>query len=142
MLPAEGTWTATIGRAKSPLLRAVDGPEAKEATTHWRAVGEASGTRMLSVEPITGRTHQIRVHASDAGAPLLGDRDYGGQTRLTLANGRTVAPARIALHAARVEVDGLVAIAPIPPELAALWSALGGERDAWTRATAAGMVRP
>ena len=75
---------------------------------------------LLAVEPQTGRTHQIRVHASHAGAPLLGDRDYGGAARVTLAGGRTVALARIALHAARVSVPDahgqpLVAAAPRPP---------------------------
>ena len=53
---------------------------------------------------MTGRTHQIRVHASHAGAPLLGDRDYGGPTRLTLPGGRVLAPTRIALHAAKVRI--------------------------------------
>ena len=62
---------------------------------------------MLSVEPITGRTHQIRVHASHAGAPLLGDRDYGGPTRWTLKSGKSVTLDRIALHCARVTVEGI-----------------------------------
>jgi hypothetical protein len=70
---------------------------------------------------------------------LFGDRDYGGATRLTLASGGVVALARIALHAARVTVPGaggepLVAEAPIPPELARLWVALGGEPEAWNTA--------
>jgi 23S rRNA pseudouridine955/2504/2580 synthase/23S rRNA pseudouridine1911/1915/1917 synthase len=94
---------------------------------------------MLAVEPQTGRTHQIRVHASHAGAPLLGDRDYGGPSRVTLPNGRIVALTRIALHAARVTVPGsggelLSASAPIPPELARVWSDLGGAAEAWDRA--------
>lgn len=93
---------------------------------------------MLAVEPQTGRTHQIRVHASH-GAPLVGDRDYGGPARVTLPTGGIVALARIALHAARVTVPGagaepLVATAPVPEELWRIWTDLGGDAEAWDRA--------
>lgn len=151
-LASEGIWDAPIGRAPDPRLRAVRGPDAKEATTRWRtiatatATGESGATNvgpqaiavMLAVDPVTGRTHQIRVHASNAGAPLIGDRDYGGPTRIVLPNGRILAPSRIALHAARVIVPGtrgaLEARAPIPAELMETWSALGGDAGAWDRA--------
>ena len=137
-----GEWTAPIGRAVDPRLRLVRGPDAKESTTRWRkiatAVAHDAVIAMLAVDPITGRTHQIRVHASDAGASLIGDRDYGGPTRVVLANGGILSPARIALHAARVVVPGIreaiEALAPIPAELAQLWSSLGGDSDAWERA--------
>lgn len=153
---AAGFWDAPIGRAKNPLLRAVNGPDAKDARTQWRIAGarelaasanagtDARGARadaaarvlLLAVEPETGRTHQIRVHSAHAGWPLLGDRDYGGPAKLTLANGAVVAPARIALHAARVSVAGLTAEAPIPAELQALWRSLGGDASAWEAALA------
>lgn len=141
----EGTWDAPIGRANDPKLRAARGPDAKEASTRWRKIATATAGQlavaMLAVDPVTGRTHQIRIHASDAGAPLLGDRDYGGPTRLVLPTGRILAVSRIALHAARVIVPGargpVEARAPVPAELAELWSTLGGDRDAWDRALAA-----
>lgn len=138
-LAEEGIWDAPIGRAADPRLRRARGLEAKESRTRWRRVATADDSiAMLAVEPVTGRTHQIRVHASDAGAPLVGDRDYGGPTRLVLANGTILAPSRIALHAARVIVPGirgpLEARAPIPDELARLWTALGGDAGAWEEA--------
>jgi len=100
-----------------------------------------AGASMLAVAPQTGRTHQIRIHASGAGAPLIGDRSYGGPTRVTLPTGRVLQPGRIALHAARVVVPGadgqpLVISSPVPPELRSLWSALGGEGAAWEGALA------
>lgn len=136
-----GTWDQPIGRAANPLLRSIDGLDAKPSTTRWQSIATiAAGApqasfAMLAVDPLTGRTHQIRLHASAAGAPLVGDRDYGGLAKIVLSNGRVIAPTRIALHAARVVVPGigrsLEAKAPIPQELTDLWSALGGQADAW-----------
>jgi 23S rRNA pseudouridine1911/1915/1917 synthase len=136
-----GSWDAPIGRARDPKLRAVQGRDAVPASTRYAVTAVApGGVAMLAVAPVTGRTHQIRVHSAHAGAPLLGDRAYGGPTRLTLPGGRVLEPGRIALHAARVVVprgrggeagEPLVLSAPLPPELESLWSALGGEPAAW-----------
>lgn len=71
------------GRWEAP----IDG---KRACTHWRAL-ERGRTSLLELSLETGRTHQIRRHAAEAGHPLLGDRRYGGAA----AN---LAP-RLALHA-------------------------------------------
>lgn len=129
-----GMWDAPIGKGRDPRHRAANGPEATPAVTRYRAVAATARAALLAVAPETGRTHQIRVHASHAKLPLLGDRDYGGPTRLTLAGGRSVSLARIALHCARVAIEDLVAEAPIPEELSKLWSALGGEAGAWDTA--------
>jgi RluA family pseudouridine synthase len=135
--PANGTWDAPLGRARDPRLRQVNGRDPVAAATRYAVCAAAAGgVAMLAVAPKTGRTHQIRVHASHAKAPLVGDRDYGGPPRVTLATGRVLEPRRIALHAARVVVPGasgalLVARAPVPPELEALWAALGGDAAAW-----------
>ena len=140
-LEPAGTWTAPIGRASDALLRAAFGADAKEATTRWARVAlSPGGFAVLAVDPVTGRTHQIRIHASHAGAPLVGDPDYGGPRRITLPDGRVLAPPRIALHAARVTVPGddgpFVAEAPVPADLAELWSALSGDPGAWASAIA------
>ena len=135
-----GAWNAPIGRASDPRLRAVRGARAVDARTLYRVCSHTEAGRVLAaVGPVTGRTHQIRVHAADAGAPLVGDRAYGGPARITLASGRVVEPRRIALHAARVVVPDergsrLVVSSPIPGGLAELWVLLGGEADAWDRA--------
>lgn len=133
-LRTSGVWDGAIGDGKDPRHRAVGGKNAKASTTRYRVVAESSGFAMLAVEPITGRTHQIRVHSAHAGAPLLGDRDYGGVTRITLENGTVVSLARIALHAIAVTIPGKTIDVAVPAELAAVWAELGGDAEAWNTA--------
>ena len=59
------------------------------AETHFRVVESSAGRTVIEAEPVTGRTHQIRVHAAAEDFPILGDALYGG----------TPAP-RVFLHAA------------------------------------------
>lgn len=137
-LPDDGTWDAPIGEGRDPRHRAVNGPNAKAATTRFRVVARADDAALLAVDPQTGRTHQIRVHASHALAPLFGDGDYDGPTRLTSRTGAVIATRRIALHAARVTVPSRSGVrsfeAPIPAALVELWRSLSGADDAWLRA--------
>lgn len=65
---------------------------AERAETHFHVDSREAGRTRLSAEPLTGRTHQIRVHAATSGFPILGDTLYGGST----------AP-RVCLHAASIE---------------------------------------
>ena len=135
--PSHGQWTAPIGRARDPRLRRAEGEGAIAASTRYATTARAGhGEAMLAVAPVTGRTHQIRVHAAHAGVPLVGDRDYGGAARITLPGGVVFEPRRIALHAARVVIrpprgTPFVAESPVPAELQQLWVRLGGTPDAW-----------
>ncbi len=134
--PPEGRWTVPIGRAKDPRLRAPHGRDPVDALTCFATVALARGGpfALLSLAPVTGRTHQLRLHASHAGAPLLGDRAYGGPVRATLASGRVLPLDRIALHAARVTLDGVAIDSRVPDVLLATWLALGGDDAAWEKA--------
>jgi 23S rRNA-/tRNA-specific pseudouridylate synthase len=114
----------------------VRGRDATPARSLYAVVDRAGTHAMLALEPITGRTHQLRVHAADAGAALLGDGAYGGDTRVGLSSGRVLGIRRIALHAARVVVprrsgEAMEVQAEVPAELRGLWTALGGVDDAW-----------
>jgi 23S rRNA pseudouridine1911/1915/1917 synthase len=135
--PLRGVWNTPIGRASDPRRRTVNGRDTVPATTRYAVCERApGGSALLAVAPVTGRTHQIRVHAAAAGAPLIGDRVYGGPTRMTIAGGRVLELRRVALHAVRVVVPGargtpLVALSPVPAELADLWVSLGGAPAAW-----------
>ncbi len=55
-----------------------DSEEGLEAETRFTVLSEGGGRWTLKAEPLTGRTHQIRIHAADQGLPILGDILYGG----------------------------------------------------------------
>jgi len=57
-------------------------PEGQQAITNWKVLGRGDGIAWLAMEPVTGRTHQLRVHAASQGWPILGDDIYGTQASL------------------------------------------------------------
>jgi 23S rRNA-/tRNA-specific pseudouridylate synthase len=136
--PSSGTWDGPIGRAKDPMLRKVNGKDAVPSSSRYAVVAESPVAAMLALGPVTGRTHQLRVHAAHAGAPLLGDRDYGRSANVTLATGQIVPVPRIALHCAYVRllfgVEEVRVSAKIPEELQALGEKLGLESAMWEKA--------
>lgn len=58
-------------------------PTGKEAVTHYRVLHKFPTHTYIRCKLETGRTHQIRVHMSHIGYPLVGDKTYAGRTRLT-----------------------------------------------------------
>lgn len=82
-----------IGRnPKKPSQFRVD-PNGKSAQTRYDVIETIKDHTLVELKPITGRTHQLRVHMAHLGKPIHGDRVYGGET----AN-------RLYLHAAKIEI--------------------------------------
>lgn len=77
----------------------IDRELGKPALTHYVVLGRdrASGTSRVELTPITGRSHQLRVHMMAIGHPILGDDLYAGEAE------RTAAP-RLLLHAAGLAI--------------------------------------
>lgn len=127
-------WSIAIDR-RDPRLRVAlrkgeRGERMQDAHTRARVVARSAGAWSLVFEPVTGRTHQLRVHASRAGMPLLGDVAYGGLRRLVARDGRITLCPRVALHCACVVLpkrDGSLHAfrAPLPDDLVALGAELG-----------------
>lgn len=79
----EGTIDLPIGR--NPAIRnqmTVNGIEARKAITHYKVIQYFDNAALLEVNPITGRTHQIRVHLKAIGHPIIGDEVYGTKSPL------------------------------------------------------------
>lgn len=72
-----GVIDAPIARKPLPsLLREVH-PDGKESVTEYRVLERMAGISKLALTPVTGRTHQLRVHCAHMGFPILGDPQYG-----------------------------------------------------------------
>jgi 23S rRNA (cytosine1962-C5)-methyltransferase len=96
-------------RAVSAMVRVKDHYESRRdpragprAETRFRARGTENGLTRVEAEPLTGRTHQIRVHAADLGFPILGDTLYGGSPA-----------ARVFLHASELALEHPLTGAPV-----------------------------
>lgn len=102
--------------------------EGKNAVTYY-TTAENAGTKaaFVALLPVTGRTHQLRVHCEAIGTPILGDGKYGG-ARALLAG--VPSPRQLHLHARSIEMPhprgGVLSVtAPLPPHMKATWAFFG-----------------
>jgi len=92
----EGTMDWPIGRhVKYGQRMSIKTKTPRVAETRYRVLRELREASLLEIHPLTGRTHQIRVHLSTAGHPLVGDKRYGNR------NDKRRVP-RLFLHAHRL----------------------------------------
>jgi 23S rRNA pseudouridine1911/1915/1917 synthase len=105
--------------------------EGREARTDWRVRLRLSAFTFVEAELHTGRTHQIRVHFSALGCPVVGDTVYGAPHQERVAGELLPELDRNFLHAARLAflhpISGkeIRVRAPLPSELSAYLKALG-----------------
>ena len=93
----DGTVNLPIGRCEKDRKKmAVTYKNSKEAVTHYFVKERYEGYTLLECKLETGRTHQIRVHLSHIGKPILGDNVYGPKKQKIIINGQM-------LHAHRIE---------------------------------------
>lgn len=80
-----------------PPRHMIDSVYGRPAQTRWRIIERYSDRARLEIEPLTGRSHQIRLHLATLGHPILGDNLYADETT------RAMSP-RLLLHAERLSV--------------------------------------
>jgi tRNA pseudouridine32 synthase/23S rRNA pseudouridine746 synthase len=89
--------------------------DGQPATTNWKVLGRGDGLAWLALEPVTGRTHQLRVHAAAMGWPIVGDNIYG--------NGPRFGEPKLHLHSREIGIpisknkDPVHVVAPAPAHL-------------------------
>lgn len=91
--PSEGIIDAPIARHPDSIIQRIVDPNGQAATTCYQVLKPLINACVVQLTLLTGRTHQIRVHLSHLGHPIIGDDLYGGTRDLI---------ARQALHAARL----------------------------------------
>lgn len=99
-----GTVDAPIGRHPVDRKRMAIVQGGREAVTHWTVKERFHGMSLIECKLETGRTHQIRVHLSSIGHPVLGDSVYGGdKCRAAKEHAKFISGQ--CLHAYRLELD-------------------------------------
>ncbi len=120
-----GRVEAPIGRdpAHRKKMAVVTLQHGREAVTEYKVIEKFERNALIAAYPQTGRTHQVRLHLTFLGCPIVGDRVYGHRKQLLNAG-------RQMLHAYQIEIilpgesTPRVFQAPIPPDMNALLQAL------------------
>ncbi|HEY5039135.1 MAG TPA: RluA family pseudouridine synthase [bacterium] len=155
--PAQQVVDAPIGPKKNSLIRmklAVINPlspfekrgsggisQGKPSITEFKCLGIKGNFSLLEVKPLTGRTHQIRVHLESIGYPIVGDKLYSGNDEtfieyveqgFTESLKQKVILPRLALHASRLELNHPQTVKrmnfedPMSEDLSHFWDGLSG----------------
>ena len=116
--PPQGIIDSPIGRDETSAIARMVRPDGQEAVSHYEVLSEHGNMAFLKLLPLTGRTHQLRVHMASIGHPLAGDWLYGTEDISLIP--------RPALHSYRLQMihpvtgEALDLTAPIPEDMARL----------------------
>jgi len=125
--PEKGTFRTRFGRHPTQRLKFTGKAGPREAVTDWRVLAQSQGCTAVELTLHTGRTHQIRVHLSEAGHPVLGDVLYGGKKAAQEAPRQLLHAAFLALpHPLTRKITEFRA--PIPADMLDVATRLGLER--------------
>lgn len=118
-LPPEDSWKIDAPIGKLNKFRYAVMQPGKSSVTEFRVISRGTHAALVEARPLTGRTHQIRVHLAHSGLPILGDESYGGP-----------AAERIMLHCRQMSFKGpsgqsVQATAPIDDAFCGICAACG-----------------
>lgn len=116
--PPAGEITLPIRRAKDTIMLRETAPDGDSARTVFERVAVRDGKSLVRVYPITGRTHQIRVHFAAIGHPLCGDTLYGTDESAP----RTLLHAHSLTFPHPLTDEDMTVTAPFPKDIAELFS--------------------
>jgi tRNA pseudouridine32 synthase / 23S rRNA pseudouridine746 synthase len=91
-------------------------PDGKPSQSRWRLLESSDSASLIELEPVTGRTHQLRVHMQSTGHPILGDSLYAPE------NIRAMTP-RLMLHAKSIRLKHPFTEEPLSFDVTPSWSA-------------------
>lgn len=131
-MPPAGTIDAPLARSahdRKKIAVTADG-RGKRAVTHYKTLQRLENAAFIECRLETGRTHQVRVHMTHIGHPLLGDPVYGRSRSTHASTLKSIGFARQALHAARlgfihpVEGKSVTFDSPLPKDMQELFNRL------------------
>lgn len=129
-----GIFSSSIGRHSTNRIKMSSRTNSpRKAKTYWTVISRYGDFTLVKAEPKTGRTHQIRVHFSEAGLPIISDKVYGGKNTPRAVHGYKLE--RHALHAHKlgfihpVKKQKVEFCSPLPGDLDNVLKLLGGENS-------------
>ena len=98
--PAFGDIHARLGPDPTHRIKQMVADDGKVAETHYEQLSSSADTSLVQLNPVTGRTHQLRVHLWSRGCPIVGDSLYHLD-----ANGEDKPIGRLHLHASTISLE-------------------------------------